>query len=228
MPTPLWTWSATGGLLGELKKGDGPDWMDVWGQNLFHTATPTARRSPALAADQRAGAEDRDNPAFLNYLPWYKRSYYLARLRSMYGVLGLLDIIPMAPTWAGSSRPSRDFGMAASQTSFHGFYSRKRSGPTGTTVGVSYYRPVGKRAGARTGRDCYLGTNRFEGRVTLDAKTLGLAPQAQAARLDAAVEPTFDATNTGTDSRTPRQARAAGVDPGTDLPAEHARPTTSG
>jgi hypothetical protein len=179
----------------ELKKGDGPDWMDVWGQNLLRLDPgKQAIAGPWLLTTgqaQKIGLI----PAFLNYLPWGSETYY-RKVRSMYGVLGLLDIIPITPDLGWFFKAKQDFGVDPVRTSFHGFYSQKEIVADAAEVGVSYYRAAGGKGEAARVLAIVsnLSTNRFEGRVTIDARALGLGPQARAARLDAAVEPSLDAT----------------------------------
>lgn len=175
-------WEAT-------RKDGGPDFITTWAGNLQQRAV-TAKDNGAGAwllstsQSQKFGII----PAFLNYLPYWSTDYD-KKLRGQYGMLGLLDIIPLAIEQAWFFKAKQDFGMDSPATSFHPFYRQLEIKTDHADVVSSYYRRGSRVLAIITN----LGTEPYEGAVRFDLKKLGIAAgEATATRVDAAKPPVYN------------------------------------
>jgi hypothetical protein len=159
-----------------FEKPGTPDWIDLWGEGLLERrGGPEAKGGPwllALGPAQKFGFV----PVFLNYIKYFSDPRYMSAVRGQYGLLGLLDIIPVEPMGGWFFKAKQDFGVASPKTTFHRFFEQRGIRTDRADVPVSYY--------AR-GNDLLLivtnlGKEAYSGPVKLDRKALGL-PQGKLA-----------------------------------------------
>lgn len=172
-----------------FEKPDGPDWIDVWGADLLERkGGPGARGGPwvlANATAQKFGFI----PVFLNYIKFYDKPEYLPAMRAQYGLLGLLDIIPICPDLGWFFKAKADFGMSAPETTFYRYFEQREIRTGREDVKASYYRRGNRVLLLVTN----LGKENYTGSISLDLKALGIEPRkAQATRLDAESAQRFD------------------------------------
>ena len=171
-------------FVDEQKAPNGPDWIDLWGEGLLEEKGTGGPWLLATSAAQKYGFI----PSQFSYLN-YASDAFVRRLRSYYGLLGLLDIIPVSPELGWFFKAKQDFGMSHPETTFHQFLEQKEIRAGSESVKVSYYRRENRLLLVVTN----LGKETYNGPVTIDRGALDLKGDAvKATRLDAAARPTFD------------------------------------
>jgi len=109
----------------------------------------------------------------LNYIRYYDRPEYRPALRAQYGLLGLLDMIPIATELGWYFKAKEDFGVAAADATFHPFHQQHEIASGRDDVQISYYRRPGKVLAIVTN----LGKTPYDGVLKLDAAGMGLREQ---------------------------------------------------
>lgn len=170
-----------------FEKPDQPDWIDSWGADLqVRTPGPGAKGGPwltSLGPAQKFGFM----PVFLDYVKFWNHPGYITGLRAQYGLLALLDINPSNVALGWFRKAKQDFGMEHPATAFMPYHRQKEIATGRPDVAVSYYRNAKGILAVITN----LGKESFDGKVTLDAKVLGLSGTLTAVRLGAGKEPVF-------------------------------------
>jgi hypothetical protein len=159
------------------------DWVDLWAGGLLDPEkNPKAHGGPwllSLGPAQKFGF----TPLFLDYIKYRRHPKFLAAVRGRYGLLGLLDIIPIDPYLGWFFKVKQDFGVAKPDVTFHRFFEQKEIRTQRADVAVSYY----KRPGSVLAVVTNLGKQLYEGPITLDLAALGLAQgKVEAAEVDGA------------------------------------------
>jgi hypothetical protein len=106
----------------------------------------------------------------LNYIKFFNLPEYPQAMRAMHGLLTLLDIIPISYSPGNLAQIKQDFGIAADNVQFHGYWDQTAVQASREDVKVSYYR----RNTSALIVVMNLGQEPFFGQIMLDWKTLGL------------------------------------------------------
>jgi hypothetical protein len=159
-----------------FNKPEEPDFIDAWGAP---DSTGAGDWLLSLGPAQKFGFAT----LFLDYHRYFDHPRYFQSLRTMYGLLGLLDITPVNPQHAWYFKLKQDFGMAWPETTFHRYFEQQEIRSDRGEVKVSYYRRKGRILAIATN----LGNSDVSATLAFDLPALGLdTARNTVARVDAA------------------------------------------
>ncbi len=159
-----------------FEKPDGPDWIDNWGGGLLgEPGTPSAKGAGSWLLGYGAAQKFGFIPVFLDYIKFWNKPEYRQKQRAMYGLLGLLDIIPIKVCHTWFFQAKDQFGAFQEGTTFHRYFEQKAIVAERNDVKISYY----KREDGVLAIITNLGKTPYEktpagSRLRFDLKALGL------------------------------------------------------
>jgi hypothetical protein len=112
-------------------------------------------------------------PLFLDEIKFYGEDAYVGALGAMYGLLSLLDILPINAHLGWWYHERSRFGVASPNTRFHAYHEQTAIVPNRVDVVCSYYE-VGNRVLATVAN---LGKTSFSGEVAVRRDELRLSPR---------------------------------------------------
>jgi hypothetical protein len=138
----------------------------VWGDQLLERGPGAGSWLLSLGRTQKFGF----TPIFLNYLRFWDKPEYAPAVRTMYALLGLLDLIPIDQQF-WFAQVKQDFDMGAADVRFQGYWEQTAVRTDRADVKASLYT----RQHSALILVANLSKEPFAGKVEVDLERLGLA-----------------------------------------------------